>query len=72
MNEGTKTQQDLYYAIHYFDYTFISASRTFMLADIYDFAYGDYEGIAGAAIDTMWTAQLIGVLVPYNVVIIVS
>ena len=72
VNEGTTTQQDLYYAIHYFDYTFISASRTFMLADIYDFAYGDYEGIAGAAIDTMWTAQLIGVLVPYNVVIIVS
>lgn len=47
VNEGTKTQQDLYYAIHYFDYTFISASRTFMLADdTYDFAYGDYEGIA--------------------------
>ena len=47
VNEGTTTQQDLYYAIHYFDYTFISASRTFMLADTYDFAYGDYEALQG-------------------------
>ncbi len=72
LNEGTTIQRDLYYAIHDFDYQFVSASRTFTLTDTYDFAPGDYEGIAGAAIDTMWMAQVLGVLVPYQVVITVS
>lgn len=71
-NTGTTLEKDLYYAIHAFNYSFVNSTRVLTLTDVYDFAYGDYDGIAGAAIDTMWMAQLLGVLVPYNVVITVS
>lgn len=70
-NTGTTIEKDLYYAIHAFNYSFVNNTRILTLTDVYDFAPGDYEGIAGAAIDTMWMAQLLGVLVPYNVVITV-
>lgn len=70
-NSGTQVQKDLYYAIHAFNYTFVRNTGKFNLTDRYDFAYGDYEGIAGAAINTMWQAQVIGVLVPYYVKITV-
>lgn len=64
-NEGNVLEKDLYYAIHKFNYTFNPSTRIFSLSDRYDFAYGDYSGIAGAAIDTMYLAQLNGVLVPF-------
>lgn len=70
-NSGTQVQKDLYYAIHAFNYKFTKSSRRVSLTDRYDFAYGDYEGIAGAAIDTMWMAQEVGVIVPYYVKITV-
>lgn len=66
-NSGSTTDQDLYYAIHNFSYTFTKSTRVFVLSDRYDFALGDYNGIAGAAVDTMYMAQLTGVLVPYYV-----
>ena len=68
---GSTVEQDLYYAIHKFNYSFVRSTGKFTLTDTYDFDYGDYEGIANAAIDTMWQAQIIGVLVPYYVKIIV-
>ncbi len=70
-NSGTQVQKDLYYAIHAFNYTFTRNTGQFKLTDRYDFEYGDYNGIAGAAIDTMWLAQEMGVIVPYYVKITV-
>lgn len=70
-NQGTKEQKDLYYAIHAFNYSYVRNTGKFTLTDRYDFAYGDYNGIAGAAIDTMWMAQNLGVLVPYYLKIVV-
>lgn len=68
-NSGSKVQKDLYYAIHKFSYRYVRnpAPSKFYLTDYYDFAPGDYEGIAGTAINTMWMAQVLGVLVPYYV-----
>ena len=67
-NEGNSVQKDLYYAIHAFSYTKTSAtSKTVTIRDRYDFAPGDYNGIAGIAIDTMYKAQEAGVIVPYYV-----
>lgn len=66
-NSGSTMDKDLYYAIHNFSYTFNKTTRVFTLNDRYDFAWGDYSGIAGAAVDTMYMAQLAGVLVPYYV-----
>jgi len=68
--KGT-VNQDLYYAIHAFDFTKPSAvSKKVTIKDRYDFKKGDkYSGLAGLAIDTMYGAQEAGYLVPYYVVI---
>lgn len=67
-NSGTTAQKDLYYAIHAFSWTKPSASsRTVTIRDRYDFAPGDYNGIAGIAIDTMYKAQQAGVIIPYYI-----
>lgn len=65
---GTTVGDDLYYAIHAFSWTKTSASsRTVTIRDRYDFAPGDYSGIAGIAVDTMYKAQEAGVIIPYYV-----
>lgn len=63
--------QDLYYAIHAFDFTKTSTvSKKVTIKDRYDFKKGDkYSGLAGLAIDTMYEAQEAGYLVPYYVII---
>ncbi len=67
---GTSNDYDLYYSIHSFYYSKIRySSRTVTIRDIYDFAPGDYSGIAGITIDTMYKAQEAGVIVPFNTVI---
>ena len=67
-NSGTTVDKDLYYAIHFFNFTKSSASsRTVTIRDRYDFAPGDYSGIAGIAVDTMYKAQQAGVIIPYYV-----
>lgn len=67
-NSGNTVDKDLYYAIHDFDFTKPSASsRTVTIRDRYDFAPGDYSGIAGIAVDTMYQAQQAGVIIPYYV-----
>ena len=79
-NEGNKYQKDLYYALHavrynkYFNYSTTSSYGTVTLniRDRYDFAWGDYAGIAGAAVNTMVLAQEAGVIVPFQVKITYS
>ena len=67
-NSGNTAQKDLYYAIHTFSWIKPSASsRTVIILDRYDFAPGDYNGVAGIAIDTMYKAQQAGVIIPYFV-----
>ncbi len=67
-NTGNTVQKDLYYAIHAFNWTKSSASsKTVTIRDRYDFAPGDYSGIAGIAVDTMYRAQEAGVIIPYYV-----
>ncbi|MDR2996363.1 MAG: hypothetical protein LBV11_21605 [Bacillus cereus] len=53
-NQGTVVQKDLYYAIHKFNYSYVRNTGKYTLTDRYDISYGDYNGIAGVAIDTMW------------------
>ena len=60
---GNVAQKDLYYAIHAFSWTKSGGFVT--LRDRYDFAPGDYNGIAGTAVNTMYLAQQAGVLVPF-------
>lgn len=58
--------KDLYYAIHGYSYDYESGLLT--ITDYYDFAYNkDYDGIAGTAVNTMYMAQLLGVIIPYDV-----
>ncbi len=69
-NTGNTVQKDLFYAIHNFNWTKSSASsKTVTIRDRYDYAPGDYSGIAGIAVDTMYKAQQAGVIVPYYVII---
>lgn len=60
---------DLYYAIHKFSYSkYISLSNSYLeVSDRYDYASGDYTGVAGVAINTMYQAQEAGILTPYYV-----
>lgn len=72
---GTATALlDLYYAIHAFNYTkTISLSNSSLnVSDRYDYASGDYTGVAGVAVNTMYQAQQAGILVPYYVKINVN
>ena len=68
----TKVEKDLYYAIHNFNYSYEAKTNKFTLTDRYDYAFtSEYTGVADVAIDTMYTAQRLGVLVPYYAVITV-
>lgn len=72
-NSGNAVEKDLYYAIHNFNYTFKKVGHTFTLTDRYDYALsGEYTGVAGIAIDKMFEAQQMHVLVPYYVKITIS
>lgn len=65
-NNGTTVDKDLYYAIHLFNYTKPSPdSKTVQISDRYDYASGNYSGVAGVAINTMKAAQDAGVLIPF-------
>ena len=55
--------QDLYYAIHYFEWE--KTSTAVHIFDRYDFAPGDWDGLAGIAINTMYNAQQAGAIVPF-------
>lgn len=66
LNSGTVRERDCYYAIHKFNYTKPTAtSKIVDIKDRYDFAQGTYSGIAGIAVNTMYTAQQVGSLVPF-------
>lgn len=60
---------DLFYAIHKFDYyKKISLPNQYLeITDTYDFASGDYSSFAGVLVDTMYEAQEAGILTPYEV-----
>lgn len=63
---GAAADNDLYYAIHFCDYSYDRGKLT--ITDYYDFAFDDtYSGLAGTAVDTMAMAQLLGVIVPYDI-----
>lgn len=71
-NSGSKTDKDLYYAIHNCDYTKPNKdSKTVTITDLYDFGGGDniYDGIAGTAVNAMTRAQNAGYLTQFYVTI---
>lgn len=71
-NTGGTVERDLYYAIHNFNYSLTAKTKTITLTDRYDYAsQGEYTGVAGVAIETMYIAQNMHVIVPYYVVITV-
>ncbi len=61
----TVLDQDLYYAIHGFNYT--KENGILHIYDRYDYAPTDGGSIGGIAINMMYKAQEAGVLVPYQV-----
>lgn len=66
---------DLYYAIHKFNYKkHISSSGSYLeISDKYDYAQqSEYTGVAGVAVQKMYEAQQAGVIVPYQIIIDVS
>jgi len=69
-NEGDAIEDiDLYYAIHAYEYEYRSNGQL-IITDYYDYKINeDYQGIAGTAIDTMYLAQVMGVIVPFDVLI---
>lgn len=65
-NQGSKTDKDLYNAIHFFNYEKPSAnSKTVTISDRYDFAANNPGSIAGVAMDMMYKAQEAGYLTPF-------
>lgn len=65
-NEGGAIDQDLYFAIHAFDWSKVGGGLL-VVQDVYDFERdGDYSGIVGVAVNSMADAQAAGILVPYN------
>jgi hypothetical protein len=65
---------DLYYAIHLFDWHRGSGNKL-IITDTYDYALDnnvEYSDIEGAAINSMYYAQLTGVLVPYYLEVYVN
>ncbi len=67
-NSGTTNDKDLYNAIHSFRFTKSESSSVVVITDRYDFALGDYGwSIPGAAVNTLYIAQQLGLLVPYFV-----
>ena len=67
-DSNVPVEKDLYYAIHGF--TWVKRNGVVTIKDRYDFKPGDYEGIAGAAVNTMVLAQQNGVIVPFQVRIV--
>ncbi|MCR5767399.1 MAG: hypothetical protein K6G45_02775 [Lachnospiraceae bacterium] len=70
-NIGSTYEKDLYYGIHLFNW--YKTSGTFItITDFYDFAVDKqhYNNIQNYAIGTMVLAQSLGVITPYNVVIV--
>lgn len=63
--QGTQESEDLFYAIHAFN--FVKYSNRLLIEDTYDFAKGDYTGVAGVAVNTMYEAQQAGIITPYIV-----
>lgn len=61
-------EKDLYYAIHFFNYTFDAQKHIFTLTDRYDYAFSDEN--TGVAVNEMFLTQQNGVLVPYYVKIV--
>lgn len=55
--------EDLYYAIHLFNWT--RTANYLKFEDRYDFGPGDYNGLANTAINAMYHAQQAGELVPF-------
>lgn len=69
-NSGSTNDQDLYYALHSFNYSKSASGRVVVIQDRYDYApNNDYGSIEGMAVDLMYSAQEAGVLVPYYAVI---
>lgn len=74
-NKGSIEDRDLYYALHLYryDYTKYNGRYSLFIKDVYDFAVSSdanrYDRIAGTAINTMFMAQSMGVINPYNVLI---
>ena len=73
-----KYNADAYYSLHTVNYEkefdFDTNGDLILtqlnIADVYDFNYSrQYSGIAGAAVNTMYIAQRVGVITPYNVLI---
>lgn len=58
--------EDLYYAINKFSWT--RTSQRLKFEDRYDFAPGDYSGLADTAVNAMYYAQQAGELVPFYVI----
>lgn len=64
---STTKDNDLYYALHKYNYSWKNGSVT--ITDRYDYDVNpEYNGIAGTAVNTMYLAQTLGVIVPYTVV----
>lgn len=63
-NQGTKAENDLYYAIHGCSYTYSNHTLTFK--DLYDFELaGSYESLANIAVNMLYVAQQRGIVQPY-------
>lgn len=69
-NSGGTNDQDLYYALHAFNYSKSASGRVVVIQDRYDYAQNDdYGSLGGVAVNVMYAAQEAGVLVPYYSVI---
>ena len=70
-NSGSTVEKDLYYAIHRFSWE-KNYNNQITIKDRYDYdVTQNYAGIQGVATDTMYLAQTLGVIVPFQVRIIV-
>lgn len=69
-NSGGTNDQDLYYALHAFNFSKSASGRVVVIQDRYDYAQNDdYGSLGGIAVNVMYAAQEAGVLVPYYSVI---
>lgn len=66
--KGSELDNDLRNAIHAFSYHKTSPnSRTVYIEDLYDYDFGDYNGVEGIAVNAMALSQRVGVIKPYYV-----
>jgi hypothetical protein len=63
--DGQTAGDDLYYAIRGFTYYKSASKKCFVLRDRYDYHENSDTGVAGVAINWMYTAQRNGVLTPF-------